>query len=163
MLMLALLLAQGVPASQQAQAQIPVSSVTTPSGLRFEVLAAGTGRQPRPGDAVLVTYVGRLADGTIFDSALEPAGLLVSGAIPGFTEALLMMNEGGRYHFVIPPRLAYGARGRPGVVPPGAALDFTLTLVRVGRPAARYRGAAAGCAAAPRRSRRRSGRPEKSP
>ena len=78
---------------------------------------AGTGRRPVRGDAVLVTYVGRLADGTIFDSTAQPAGLLVSGAIPGFTEALLMMNEGGRYRFVIPPRLAYGARGRPGAVP----------------------------------------------
>ena len=139
MLMLALLLAQAVPAPAPAQPpeQAPISSVTTPSGLRFEILAAGTGRRPAPGDAVLVTYVGRLADGTIFDSAAQPVGLLVSGAIPGFTEALQLMNEGGRYHFVIPPRLAYGARGRPGVVPPGAALDFTLSLVRVGRPALR--------------------------
>ena len=137
MLMLALLLAQAAPASAPPPVQPPVSSVTTVSGLRFEVLVQGTGRRPRPGDAILATYVGRLADGTIFDSAAEPVGLLVSGAIPGFTEALQLMNEGGRYHFVIPPRLAYGARGRPGAVPPNAALDFTLTLVRVGRPAAR--------------------------
>ena len=133
MLMLALLLAQAVPVPAPAEA--PLSSVATRSGLRFEVIEAGSGRRPVRGDAVLVTYVGRLADGTIFDSAAQPTGLLVSGAIPGFTEALLMMNEGGRYRFVIPPRLAYGARGRPGAVPPNAALDFTLTLVRVGRPA----------------------------
>jgi FKBP-type peptidyl-prolyl cis-trans isomerase FkpA len=132
MLMLALLLALPAPAPP---AEPPLSSVTTPSGLRFEVLQAGTGRRPARGDAVLVTYVGRLGDGTIFDSAAQPTGLLVSGAIPGFTEALLMMNEGGRYRFVIPPRLAYAARGRAGAVPPNAALDFTLTLVRVGRPA----------------------------
>ena len=137
MLMLALLLAQAAPALLPAPAQPPLSSVVTASGLRFEVLVQGTGRRPKAGDAVLVTYVGRLADGTIFDSAEAPAGLLVSGAIPGFTEALQMMNEGGRYHFVIPPRLAYGARGRPGAIPPNATLDFTLTLVRVGRPAAR--------------------------
>ena len=135
MLLLALLIAQAVPAPGPAEA--PLSVVTTPSGLRFEVIEAGTGRRPVPGDAVLVTYVGRLADGTIFDSAAQPTGLLVTGAIPGFTEALLMMNEGGRYRFVIPPRLAYGARGRPGAVPPDAALDFTLTLVRIGRPATR--------------------------
>jgi FKBP-type peptidyl-prolyl cis-trans isomerase len=129
----ALLLALAV--SPPVPAEAPHSSVTTPSGLRFEVLEAGTGPRPAPGDAVLVSYVGRLADGTIFDSAARPVGLLVSGAIPGFTEALLMMNEGGRYRFVIPPRLAYGARGRPGIVPPNAALDFTLILVRIGRPA----------------------------
>jgi FKBP-type peptidyl-prolyl cis-trans isomerase FkpA len=133
MLMLALILAQAAPA--QVPDRAPLSSVTRPSGLRFEVLEAGTGPRPRPGDAVLVTYVGRLADGTIFDAAAQPVGLSVSGAIPGFTEALLLMNAGGRYRFVIPPRLAYGARGRPGTVPPDATLDFTLTLVRVGRPA----------------------------
>lgn len=137
MLNLALLLAQIVPAPApvRAQAEAPLSSITAPGGLRFEVLAAGAGRRPVRGDAVLVSYVGRLADGTIFDSTAQPVGLRVSGAVPGFTEALLMMNEGGRYHFVIPPRLAYGARGRPGIVPPNAALDFTLTLIRVGRPA----------------------------
>ena len=135
--MLALLLALATPAAAlpEQAAEAPLSSVTTPSGLRFEVLQAGTGRRPGPGDAVLVTYVGRLPDGRVFDSAAQPVGIAVSGAIPGFTEALLLMNEGGRYHFVIPPRLAYGARGRPGVVPPNAALDFTLSLVRVGRPA----------------------------
>jgi len=135
MLLLAFFLAQAAPATAPMAAETPLSSVTTANGLRFEVVEAGTGRRPVRGDAVLVTYVGRLGDGTIFDSAAQPTGLLVSGAIPGFTEALLMMNEGGRYRFVIPPRLAYGARGRPGAVPPNAALDFTLTLVRVGRPA----------------------------
>jgi FKBP-type peptidyl-prolyl cis-trans isomerase len=133
MLMLALIFALAAPA--QAPGQAPLSSVTMPSGLRFEVLEAGTGRRPLRGDAVLATYVGRLADGRIFDSAAEPVGLSVSGAIPGFTEALLMMNEGGRYRFVIPPGLAYGAHGRPGIVPPGATLEFTLSLLRVGRPA----------------------------
>jgi FKBP-type peptidyl-prolyl cis-trans isomerase FkpA len=132
-LSLALLLAQIAPAP--APAPVAPSSVTTRSGLRFEVIEAGTGRRPVRGDAVLVSYVGRLADGTVFDSTAQPAGLLVSGAIPGFTEALGMMNEGGRYRFRIPPRLAYGARGRPGIVPPNAELDFTLTLIRVGRPA----------------------------
>lgn len=136
-LRIALLLLQAAPIQAPA-AEAPLSSVTTASGLRFEVLQVGTGRRPRPGDAVLVTYVGRLADGTIFDSATRPVGLSVSGAIPGFTEALLLMNEGGRYRFVIPARLAYGTRGRPGVVPPNSALDFTLSLLRVGRPAAAH-------------------------
>jgi FKBP-type peptidyl-prolyl cis-trans isomerase FkpA len=135
MLMLNLALLLGQPAPALAPVETPLSSVITQSGLRFEVLEAGAGRRPVRGDAVLVTYVGRLADGTIFDSAAQPVGLLVSGAIPGFTEALLRMNEGGRYRFVIPPRLAYGARGRPGIVPPNATLDFTLSLVRIGRPA----------------------------
>jgi FKBP-type peptidyl-prolyl cis-trans isomerase FkpA len=115
----------------------PPPAVTTASGLRFQVLEPGTGRRPQPGDAVLVTYEGRLADGTVFDSAAQPVGLRVADAIPGFTEALLLMNEGGRYRFRIPVALAYGARGRPGVIPPNAELDFTLTLIRIGRAARR--------------------------
>lgn len=139
MLILALLLAQTaapgavVPPAPAGQAAI----VTTASGLRFQVLEAGTGRRPVPGDAVLVTYEGRLADGIVFDAAAQPIGLLVSQTVPGFTEALLMMNQGGRYRFWIPPRLGYGAQGSGGVVPPEATLDFTLTLIRVGRSAQR--------------------------
>ncbi len=59
----------------------------------------------------------------------------VGGSIAGFTEALLLMNEGGRYRFWVPARLAYGRRGSPGAVPPNADLVFTLTLLRIGRPA----------------------------
>jgi FKBP-type peptidyl-prolyl cis-trans isomerase len=124
-------------AAQPAPAETPAAAiVTTASGLRFQVLEAGNGRRPTREDAVLVTYQGRLADGAVFDAAEQPVGLAVAGAIPGFTEALLLMNVGGRYRFWIPPALAYGARGLRGRVPPDATLEFTLTLVRVGRPAA---------------------------
>ncbi len=119
----------------QAIAPQPPAIVTTPTGLRFQVIEAGSGRRPTRQDAVRVTYEGRLADGTVIDSAAEPVGLLVAQTVPGFTEALLLMNEGGRYRFWIPPRLGYGAQGSRGVVPPEATLDFTLTLIRVGRPA----------------------------
>jgi peptidylprolyl isomerase len=139
MLILALLTIQAdaSPTTPPAMAQEQPAAATTASGLHFQVLQAGAGRRPRLGDAVLVTYEGRLADGTVFDSAAQPVGLPVSDLVPGFTEALLLMNEGGRYRFRIPPALAYGARGRPGVIPPNAELDFTLTLIRVGRPARR--------------------------
>ena len=109
--------------------------VTTASGLRIQTLAAGTGASPQPGGAVRVSYEGRLADGTVFDATTEPAGLPVSGLIPGFTEALLMMRVGGRYRFWIPADLAYGERGAGGVVPPNAELEFTVQLHGVGRPA----------------------------
>lgn len=120
-----------LPVAPQAQSAI----VTTPSGLRLQVLAAGSGRRPTAEDAVRVTYEGRLADGSVFDATTEPVGLQVSDLVPGFTEALQLMNVGGRYRFWLPPRLAYGARGVPGVVPPGAELEFTLTLLAVGKPA----------------------------
>ncbi len=134
MMVLALLLAIAGPPPAPAPAGSAI--VTTASGLRFETLAAGIGRRPRPGDAVLVTYEGRLADGTVFESTARPVGLLVSDLVPGFTEALQLMNEGGRYRFWIPAPLAYGAQGSRGIIPPDAELVFTLTLIDVGRPAA---------------------------
>jgi FKBP-type peptidyl-prolyl cis-trans isomerase len=133
---LALALQSAVPPPAPAPSNDAPVIVTTASGLRFQVLEPGTGRRPGPGDAVRVTYEGRLADGRVFDSADEPAGILVSNTVPGFREALLMMNRGGRYRFWIPARLAYGTRGLRRIVPPDADLDFTLTLVSIGRPVA---------------------------
>ncbi|HEV2815703.1 MAG TPA: FKBP-type peptidyl-prolyl cis-trans isomerase [Allosphingosinicella sp.] len=130
---LALLIAQPVPAPPPAD---PPAIVTTASGLRFEVLRPGAGRRPTVADAVQLTYEVRLADGTLVDSAPRPVGLRVADAIPGFTEALLLMSQGGEYRFRVPPALAYGARGSPGAVPPNAELVFTVTLLRVGRAAA---------------------------
>jgi FKBP-type peptidyl-prolyl cis-trans isomerase len=110
--------------------------VTTASGLRFQVLEPGTGRRPTRSDAVQVSYEVRLAaDNSLVEATPQPVGIPVSGAIRGFTEALLLMNQGGRYRFQVPAALAYGRRGNPGAVPPNADLVFTLTLLRVGRPA----------------------------
>jgi FKBP-type peptidyl-prolyl cis-trans isomerase len=114
----------------------PAAEIVTPSRLRFEVLAPGNGRRPTTQDAVQLTYEVRLADGTLVETAPQPVGLAVTDLIPGFTEALLLMNQGGRYRFRLPPALAYGAEGSPGHVPPNAELVFTVTLLRVGRPAA---------------------------
>ena len=137
MLILALLLAQAAPAQAvSGSSESPI--VTTASGLRFQVLAPGTGLRPTRPDAVQVMYEVRLAaDGTLVESTPEPAGVPVAGSIRGFTEALLLMNQGGRYRFWVPARLGYGRRGNPGAVPPNADLVFTLTLLRVGRPARR--------------------------
>jgi FKBP-type peptidyl-prolyl cis-trans isomerase len=122
-------------------AQVPAPAieppiVTTASGLRFQVLIPGAGRRPTRADAVVVTYEVRLAaDNRVVEATVQPAGVPVAGSIPGFTEALLLMNEGGRYRFWVPARLAYGHRGNPGMVPPDADLVFELSLQRVGRPA----------------------------
>lgn len=124
-------------AAQTAPARAPAAPpITTADGLRFQVLQPGTGARPQPGDAVLVTYEGRLADGSVFDAATEPVGFPVSGVVPGFAEALQLMSVGGRYRFWIPAALAYGAEGVPGHIPPNAELDFTVALIRVGPAAA---------------------------
>ena len=130
MLIASLLLALAPPGEAPRAAAPPV---TTVSGLRFRELEPGAGRSPLPGDAVLVSYEGRLADGTIFDSSAEPVGMAVDAVVPGFREALLRMRKGGRYRFWIPPALAYGAEGG-GPIPPDAELDFTVTLHAIGRP-----------------------------
>ena len=130
---LALLLQSAMPPPVSA-AEPPI--VTTASGLRFQVLEPGTGRRPTRADAVVVSYEVRLAaDNRLVESTPQPAGVPVAGSIRGFTEALLMMNQGGRYRFWLPARLAYGHRGNPGIVPPDADLVFTLSLLRIGRPA----------------------------
>jgi FKBP-type peptidyl-prolyl cis-trans isomerase len=101
------------------------------------VLEPGTGAKPEAGGAVLVLYEGKLQDGTIFDSTTEPTGLPVSGLVPGFTEALLMMNVGGTYRIWLPPHLAYGAEGAGGgAIPPNAPLEFLVAVLDVRGPAA---------------------------
>ena len=124
------------PVKAPAAPAVGKGPLTTASGLRIETLAAGTGARPEEGGAVLLTYEGKLSNGTVFDSAKEPTGLPVSGLVPGFTEALLMMNTGGSYRIWLPPELAYGAEGAGGgAIPPNSPLEFTVTIVDVASPA----------------------------
>jgi FKBP-type peptidyl-prolyl cis-trans isomerase FkpA len=137
MLSLAILLAAAAPpqASKPAPPRSfvpPVSIravVTTPSGLRFETLKPGAGAKPTAADQVLVTYEGHLADGTLFDAGPQPTAFPVSGVVPGFAEALQLMQKGGRYRFWVPSALAYGAEGVPGAIPPNSELEFIVTLI----------------------------------
>src|SRR4051794_39647389 len=99
MLSLACLLAvASVPKPVPPHSFIPPVSVravaTTPSGLRFETLKPGVGARPTTADAVLVTYEGHLADGTLFDASPRPTAFPVSGVVPGFAEALQHMQKG---------------------------------------------------------------------
>ena len=103
-----------------------------PSGLLFEVITEGEGAAPGPEDVARVIYTGALSDGTIFDTTEKPIDLPVNGVVKGFSEGLQMMKPGGKYRLFIPAELGYGERGAGGgVIPPGSALDFTVTLVDV--------------------------------
>ena len=102
--------------------------IETPTGLLFEVITEGEGATPKPEDTVSVTYAGRLSDGEVFDSSEKPVRFPVNRLVPGFTEGLQMMKPGGTYRIIIPPVLGYGDSGAGGVIPPGAVLDFTVTL-----------------------------------
>ena len=105
--------------------------VTLPDGLQYKVLTDGTGAIPTNTDIVTVNYRGTLLDGTEFDSSFkrgQPAKFPVTGVIAGWTEALLKMKAGSKWQLFIPPELAYGERGRPGI-PPNSVLIFEVDLL----------------------------------
>lgn len=109
--------------------------VETPSGLQYRILRPGTGPRPTRADTAMVTYVGQLTDGKVFDHATRPAALPVTGVVPGFAEALLLMQTGARYRIWIPPALAYGPAGA-GPIPGNAVLVFDIELVAIRSPKA---------------------------
>jgi len=118
---------------------------TAPKGVDVEVVKAGTGDNPKATDVVFVHYTGKLADGTVFDQSqaipLPVQGILPEGTplplenmVPGFREAALQMQRGGKYTVEIPADKAYGAEGRINPqtgegVPPNADLTFEIELV----------------------------------
>lgn len=108
--------------------------VTTPSGLQYEVVKQGTGRQPKASDTVRCHYEGTLIDGTVFDSSYRrgvPAEFGLRQVIAGWTEGVQLMKEGAIFKFYIPYNLAYGERGAGADIPPFAALIFTVELIKV--------------------------------
>ena len=111
------------------------SEVTVlPSGLQYEVLAEGSGRQPKASDTVRCHYHGTLTDGTVFDSSYQrnqPAEFGLRQVIAGWTEGVQLMKEGAKYRFYIPYNLAYGERGAGGAIPPYSALVFDVELLKV--------------------------------
>lgn len=107
---------------------------TTASGLQYEVLSEGTGKQPVASDSVTVHYTGKLIDGTVFDSSVErgaPATFGVTQVIPGWVEALQMMKEGAKWRLFIPSNLAYGPNGAGNVIGPNSTLIFDVELIKV--------------------------------
>lgn len=121
---------------------------TTASGLQYEVLKEGTGAQPKATDIVAVQYEGKLLDGKVFDSTAQhggqPAVFPLNQVIPGWTEGLQLMKEGGKYRFYIPSKLAYGEQGAPqGGIEPNSVLIFDVDLLKVNPPADAAQPAAA--------------------
>ncbi len=105
--------------------------MVTESGLQYQVLTKGNGQKPKDSDKVKVDYVGSLTDGTEFDSSIkrgEPAVFGVNQVIPGWSEALQLMEAGAKYRLVIPSDLAYGEKGYPPVIEPNSVLVFEVEL-----------------------------------
>jgi FKBP-type peptidyl-prolyl cis-trans isomerase FklB len=108
--------------------------VTLPSGLQYQVLKEGNGKKPKATDQVKCHYEGFLIDGTVFDSSVqrgEPAVFGLQQVIAGWTEGLQLMQEGAKYRFFIPYRLAYGEGGAGAMIPPFATLIFDVELIEV--------------------------------
>lgn len=101
---------------------------TTASGLQYKVITPGEGPSPTATDTALVKYEGRLRDGTVFD-ANEQTPMPVGGVVPGFSEALQLMQKGGEYRIWIPSDLAYGEASPGEQIPPNSLLIFDVTLL----------------------------------
>ena len=108
----------------------------TASGLRYQILQKGTGKQATKGAGVSVHYKGQLLDGTVFDSSYkrkEPIdfNVGVGQVIAGWDEGIQLLQVGDKARFVVPSNLAYGAAGAGGVIPPDATLIFDVELMGV--------------------------------
>lgn len=120
------------------------------SGLRYEIVKPGEGPNPKPTETVKVNYTGTLIDGTVFDSSVtrgQPVEFQLDQVIPGWTEGIQKINKGGKIKLYIPPSLAYGDEGRPGI-PPGSTLIFDVELLDI-KPAAAAPAAPAAAPAPP--------------
>lgn len=107
--------------------------VVTESGLQYEVLKMGKGKQPAATDRVKVHYHGTLTDGTVFDSSVdrgEPIVFGLSQVIAGWTEGLQLMPVGSKFKFYIPQELGYGERAA-GSIPPYSTLIFEVELLGI--------------------------------
>ena len=123
---------------------------TTPSGIRYIITKPGKGENPRPGQAVKVNYAGYLLDGTCFDSSIEAIArahnvfnearkpyepyevtLGYQQVIPGWEEALSLMNKGSKMTVFIPSTMAYGAQKRSEIIVENSILKFDLEMVDV--------------------------------
>lgn len=114
----------------------PEGIKSTPSGLQYVILKQGSGATADPGKDVEVNYYGALPDGTLFDTSLSrgtplPFKLGDPGLIPGWTEGVDLLNQGGQAILYIPSELGYGEAGAPPVIPGNSKLVFYIEVVSV--------------------------------
>ena len=114
----------------------PSSNYMT-QNMKVETLKEGSGQAAKTGDTVTVNYTGTLTDGTKFDSSRNPGRtpfpftLGQHSVIQGWELGVLGMKIGEKRRLTIPPELAYGAAGRPPVIPANATLIFEIDLLAI--------------------------------
>lgn len=117
-----------------AKAAAEKGAVKTASGAIVQEMKPGTGEQPKATDKVKVHYHGTLTDGTVFDSSVErgqPATFPLNGVIKCWTEGVQTMKVGGKSKIICPSDIAYGDRGSPPKIKPGATLVFEVELLGI--------------------------------
>jgi FKBP-type peptidyl-prolyl cis-trans isomerase FklB len=108
--------------------------------MQYKVITEGKGEMPKSNDTVQVNYRGTLVNGKEFDSSTkhnppgQPSKMALNRVVKGWTEALEMMKVGSKWEIYLPSTLAYGDRGYPPDIAPGAALIFEMELVGIEPP-----------------------------
>ena len=142
--------AQGEMAAPAIQKKVPARQVveytpavatakgetkTTPGGVKYETLKAGTGPELKAGQTAQFLYLGKLEDGKIFEDRSKrtnrPEMLSLTEKTKGWREALPGMRVGELRKLTVPPELAYGEKGRPPEIPPNATLIYEVELVQI--------------------------------
>ena len=109
--------------------------LTTESGLQYKVIEPGNDVKPGPQDTVWVRYKGTLIDGTVFDEVPadeEPINFTLNRVVPGWSEGLQLIGEGGKVELYIPSELGYGEQGNNAIAP-NSVLVFDVDLQKVGK------------------------------
>lgn len=129
-------LAEEKKQAEEALEKLAAGFQKTESGLRYQIIQKGNGKQAEKGKTVSVHYQGALDNGQVFDSSYkrkQPIDftLGVGQVIEGWDEGISLLKVGDKARFVIPSYLGYGARGAGGVIPPNATLVFDVELMNV--------------------------------
>jgi FKBP-type peptidyl-prolyl cis-trans isomerase FkpA/FKBP-type peptidyl-prolyl cis-trans isomerase FklB len=117
-----------------AKAAAEPGTKKTASGALVTTLKEGKGPSPKATDTVKVHYHGTLLDGTVFDSSVQrgqPATFPLSNVIKCWTEGVQEIKVGGKSRLVCPADIAYGDRGSPPAIKPGATLVFEVELLEI--------------------------------
>lgn len=114
------------------QAYITANGITATkdeTGMYYQIINPGSGNNPNVNSRVTVNYVGKLTDGTIFDSG-NNIQFMLSEVVPGWQVGLSKIAKGGKIKMIVPPYMGYGCKGS-GIIPGNAVLVFDVDLTEV--------------------------------